>query len=63
MARLDLARVLKKKKLSKRRFAQMLGISYHNVFRLFHDDQDPKLSTLTKWAAVLGCKVRDLIRE
>lgn len=63
MAKLDLASILKKKKLSKRKFAQMLGVSYHNVFRLFHDDQDPKLSTLTKWAKLLGCRVRDLIKE
>ena len=63
MAKLALAEALKKRKLSKRKFAQMLGISYHNVFRLFREGQDPKLSTLTKWAAILKCRVRDLIKE
>lgn len=63
MAKLNLAAVLKRKHISKRKFAQMLGISYHNVFRLFHADQNPTLSTMTKWAKLLGCKVRDLIKE
>lgn len=63
MAKLALGDALKKRKLSKRQFAKMLGMSYHNVFRLFREGQDPKFSTLNKWAKVLGCKVRDLIKE
>ncbi len=64
MAKLALSDALKKKKLSKRQFAKRLGITqYHNVFRFFRDDRDPKLSTLTKWAKAIGCKVRDLIKE
>lgn len=63
MAKLNLAAILKRKRISKRKFAQMLGISYHNVFRLFHEGQNPTLSTMTKWAKLLGCKVRDLIKE
>jgi transcriptional regulator with XRE-family HTH domain len=63
MAKLALGAALKKKKLSKRQFAKRLGIAYHNVFRLFHDDQDPKLSTLSRWAKIIGCRVRDLIKE
>jgi DNA-binding Xre family transcriptional regulator len=63
MPRLILAKVLKEKGISKRRFAQLLGISYHNVFRLFHADSDPRFSTLVKWSRVLRCKVCDLIRD
>ena len=63
MAKLALAKALKSKKLSKRQFAIRLGIAYHNVFRLFHATQDPKLSTLSKWAKAIGCNVTDLIKE
>jgi DNA-binding Xre family transcriptional regulator len=63
MAKLDLESALKKAGLSKRKFAQELGIAYHNVFRLFHKDANPTLSTMNKWAKILGCKVRDLIKE
>lgn len=63
MAKLALNRALKKKGLSKRQFAQKLGMAYHNVFRLFREGQDPKLSTLNKWARLIGCRVRDLLEE
>jgi len=63
MAKLILGDVLKKKKLSKRKFAQMLGMNYNNVFRLFRKGQNPTLSTLNKWAKLLGCRVRDLLKE
>jgi DNA-binding Xre family transcriptional regulator len=63
MATLNLGKALKRKKLSKRKFAKLLGMSYNNVFRLFRDGQDPKLSTLTKWAKILKLKVRDLIED
>lgn len=63
MARHILFKVLRRKKLSKRQFAKLIGIQYHNVFRLFHDGYDPKLSVLSKWAHALKCKVRDLIEE
>lgn len=63
MAKLALAEMLRKRKLSKRAFAKRLGIDYHNVFRYFRPTVDPKLSTLTRWARAIGCRVRDLIRE
>jgi DNA-binding Xre family transcriptional regulator len=63
MAKLILGKVLKKKKLSKRKFAKLLEIDYSNVWRLFKEGADPKLSTLAKWAKILKCKVRDLIEE
>jgi transcriptional regulator with XRE-family HTH domain len=63
MARLILDQVLKRKKISKYRFAKLLDMEYDNVFRFFRKGYDPKLSVLTRWAQVLGCKVRDLIKE
>ena len=63
MKRHQLAEVLKKKKLSKRKFAKMLKIEYANVFRFFREDYDPKLSTLQKWADVLEIDVRDLLNK
>ncbi len=63
MPKLRLAAVLKRRKMSKRKFAKLLEIEYPNVFRYFHEDYDPKLSTVFRWAKALGCKVRDLIQE
>lgn len=63
MAKLVLERVLKKKKISKYRFAQMLGVATPSVFRFFRPKYDPKLSTLEKWAEVLDVKIRDLYAE
>jgi len=64
MPKIILDEVLKRKKISKRQFSRMLGLSaYHNVFRLFHADHNPRFSTLVKWARLLKVKVRDLIKE
>jgi transcriptional regulator with XRE-family HTH domain len=63
MARLILMQVLKKKRLSKRKFAKLLKTEYSNVFRYFRPTANPTLKTLSKWADVLGVKVRDLIKE
>jgi transcriptional regulator with XRE-family HTH domain len=63
MAKLILAPLLKKKGLSKRKFAKLLNIDYPSVFRYFRDGYDPKLSTLELWAKALGVRVRDLIVE
>jgi DNA-binding Xre family transcriptional regulator len=63
VAQLLIKEMLKKKKISKRLFAKMIGSRYDNVFRIFRDGYDPKLSTLTVWAKSLGCRVRDLIKE
>ncbi|OFZ54996.1 MAG: hypothetical protein A2428_03220 [Bdellovibrionales bacterium RIFOXYC1_FULL_54_43] len=63
MAKHILGEILKKKQLSKRQFAKMIGLKYENVFRYFKTSYDPKLSTLSRWATVLKMKVRDLIKE
>lgn len=63
MHKLILASVLKKKKISKYRFAKLLGQDYNSVFRYFRPGYDPKLSTLAKWADVLGVRIRDLFKE
>lgn len=63
MARLILGEYLAKTRISKRQFAKRLGIRYENVFRLFREGYDPKFSTINRWAQVLKCRVRDLIRE
>lgn len=58
-----LALVLKKKKVSKYRFAKLLEIKYGNIFRFFKDDYDPTLSMMRKWSRVLRCKIRDFYSE
>lgn len=63
MVKLKLEEILKRRKISKRGFAKMLGIDYSNVFRFFREDYDPRLSTLEKWAETLGVRVRDLFQE
>jgi DNA-binding Xre family transcriptional regulator len=63
MAKLALDRALKRRKISKRRFAKMLEMDYHNVFKLFRAGTNPTLMTLNKWAALLKCRVRDLLDE
>ncbi|MGZ3686660.1 MAG: helix-turn-helix domain-containing protein [Bdellovibrionota bacterium] len=63
MAKLLLADVLKKKKLSKRQFAKRLGIPYHYVFRYFRAGYDPKLSTVEIWARTLKVRMRDLFKD
>lgn len=63
MAHHVLGEILKKKKLSKRQFAKLIGSRYEHVFRFFRPGYDPKLSVLTLWAKALKCRVRDLIKE
>lgn len=63
MAQHRLAEVLKKKRISKRRFAAMLDMDYPTIFRYFRKGYDPKLSTLTRWAKALKVSVRSMIKE
>jgi transcriptional regulator with XRE-family HTH domain len=63
MAKLLIAEILEKRKMSKRQFAKKLDKDYPTVFRYFRDGYDPKLSTLEAWAKVLNCRVKDLIQE
>ena len=63
MAKLVVDKILKRKKMSKRQFAKLLGVEYRNIFRVFREGYDPKFSTMESWAKVLGIKVRDLFEE
>jgi hypothetical protein len=63
VAKLKLDIILQKKKISKYKFAQLLGVPTASVFRYFKPAYDPKLSSLEKWAKVLGIKIRDLFEE
>ena len=62
-AQFILDKVLKKRGISKRQFAKLIEMDYRQVFRLFEDGYDPKLSLLIRAARALKCKVRDLIKE
>jgi DNA-binding Xre family transcriptional regulator len=61
--KLRLEAILQKKKISKYRLAQLLGVPTPNIFRYFKPEFDPKLSTLERLAKVLEIKVRDLLDE
>lgn len=63
MVKFRLEEVLKKKGISHRRFAKMIGMDNKNVARLFKHRYDPKLSTLAKFAKLLGVKISDLYLE
>lgn len=63
MPRVNLDRILKRKKLSRRKFARLIGIDYKNVSRMFRPTFDPRLSSLASYAKRLGVRVRDLIEE
>lgn len=63
MAQLRLEEMLKKRKMSRYRFAQLEKKHYNTVVRYFRDGYDPKLSTLERWARILKCRIRDLYRE
>jgi hypothetical protein len=63
MAKVLLAEVLKKKKISKRQFAKMIEKDYREIFRYCMAGYDPKLSSLQKWAKALGVKIKDLYKE
>lgn len=63
MAKLVLDRILKKRKITKYRFAKLLGVPTPSVFRFFRPNYDPKLSTLERWAGVLEVKIKDLYEE
>ena len=63
MAKHILGKVLKRKKISARQFAKLLGRDYANVFRALRPGYNPTLATLSAWAKVLRVRVRDLIVE
>jgi DNA-binding Xre family transcriptional regulator len=61
--KVNLEAVLKKKGVTKYKFAQMLGKHTSNVSVYFHEDYNPNFSTLVTWAEALDCKVSDFIEE
>lgn len=61
--RIKLVEVLEKKKITKYRFALMLGVSTAVVTNYFNKGLNPTFNTLVRWAKVLDCKVADLIDE
>jgi hypothetical protein len=63
VAKLLLDKILKKKELSKRKFAKLLDMPYPHVFRFFRPGYDPKLSRLEEWAKILNLKIKDLFEE
>ncbi len=63
MARTCLAKVLKEKKISKYRFAQLIKVPSSNVARYFKAGYDPRLSTIEKWANALDVSVKDLVED
>jgi len=63
MARTCLGKVLKEKKITKYRFAKLIGTEYSNTVRYFKPQYDPRLSTLEKWSKALHVSVKDLIED
>ncbi len=63
MPTLTLAAALKKKKMSKRKFAKNLECQYHSVFQFFKPDYNPTFKMMCRWAKAAGCKVKDLYQE
>lgn len=63
MAKIVLAKILKKKGLSKYRFAQLLGQPAYTVYPYFSKDFNPTLRTLEKIARALKVAIHELIEE
>ena len=58
-----LASVLKKKHISKYRFARLLGKETSNVAVYFRKGYSPNFKTLIAWSEALDCKISDFIDE
>jgi transcriptional regulator with XRE-family HTH domain len=63
MAKVRLEEILKKKKISKRKFIKLLKTDSGTARRYFQPGFNPTLATLEKFAKVLKVKIRDLIKE
>jgi transcriptional regulator with XRE-family HTH domain len=63
VAKTCLAKVLKRKKMTKYRFAKLIGVEYSNIVRFFRPNYDPRLSTLTRWAKALNVSIKDLVED
>jgi DNA-binding Xre family transcriptional regulator len=63
VARVALAKVLKQKKMTKYRFAKLVGMDSSNLVKCFKPGYDPRLTTIAKWAEALDVSVKDLIED
>lgn len=62
--KLFLDKILKRKGISKYRFAKILGMQQaSSALRYFKTGYDPKLSMLERWAKALDVKIKDLFEE
>lgn len=63
MITLRLKELLRRKKISHRKFAEMIKIDRGTLARYLRGDGNPTLSTLEKFAKALNVKIKDLIKE
>lgn len=63
MAKVVLNKVLKKKNMTRYRFAKLLGKEYSGIVRYFKPGYNPRLTTLEEWSKVLDVSVKDLIED
>lgn len=63
MPRLRIQEMCDKRKISRYRLAQLLGMTAKNLAKLFRPEANPTFNTLCRIAKALKCRVRDLIRE
>ena len=63
VAHICLGKILKQKKITKYRFAKLVGVEYPNVVKYFKQGYDPRLSTVERWAKALNVSVKDLIED
>jgi transcriptional regulator with XRE-family HTH domain len=61
--RLRVREIAESQGLTANKVAQRAGISLEVAYQIWRNESSPKLDTLTKIAAALGCKVSDLIEE
>lgn len=61
--RLRVREIAEQQGLTANKVAQRAGISLEVAYQIWRNESSPKLDTLTKIAAALGCKVTDLIEE
>ena len=48
VAQVSLEKILKQKKMTKYRFAKLIGVEYPNVVKYFKPGYDPRLSTVDR---------------
>lgn len=61
MSWFNLGEMLKNRGLSRKKFAELLGVKPTVVSRFFKHGYDPQASTLLLWAEILNCSLDDLV--